>query len=329
MKNLFLSQLKQKNDRNSTIDILKGIAIFLVVLGHLIQNQIPNYDNNYIFKFIYSFHMPIFMIIAGFLACLSNNKSFKKLVIEKFIYLVIPFLSWHLFNYYSSQEDITLIQHMINLIKAPDYGLWFLWVLWVLFISFYFFTKINLQSIKLIYVILLISIIPLSKFLGFNLLKWYSIFFYLGVILAIYKNSLMVIFNSLMTKKYFKTILIVLFFVLLNYWSRDQIHFFLNSFILFYLFKGLMAILGSLVLLIIVIKFKKELFPLQIVGSYTFSIYIIHFQIIKLVEFSNINIELYKFIVIFISIIIYKILKKIPIIDILFFGIISNNKAKK
>ena len=46
--------------RDSRIDSLKGLAILLVVIGHILQNTIINYDDNFFFRLIYSFHMPFF-----------------------------------------------------------------------------------------------------------------------------------------------------------------------------------------------------------------------------------------------------------------------------
>lgn len=53
------------HSRNSFIDFLRGIAIFLVLWGHSIQklSQGSNIDffNDKIFIWIYSLHMPLFM----------------------------------------------------------------------------------------------------------------------------------------------------------------------------------------------------------------------------------------------------------------------------
>lgn len=62
--------MKERNliNRNSTIDGLRGIAIMLVVIGHVIQYVFsPNtFDDNLLFRVIYSFHMPLFMFISGY-----------------------------------------------------------------------------------------------------------------------------------------------------------------------------------------------------------------------------------------------------------------------
>ena len=55
--------------RNRKIDVLKGIAIILVVLGHVIVGYYDTlyYQTNLIFKICYSFHMPLFIYISGYL----------------------------------------------------------------------------------------------------------------------------------------------------------------------------------------------------------------------------------------------------------------------
>lgn len=50
-------------------DSLKGLLILLVVLGHAIQITLgAECDNNHLWNLIYSFHMPAFMAISGYLA---------------------------------------------------------------------------------------------------------------------------------------------------------------------------------------------------------------------------------------------------------------------
>lgn len=46
--------------RIDSLDILKGIGIILVVVGHMIGNQL------YIRPWIYAFHMPLFFMVSGY-----------------------------------------------------------------------------------------------------------------------------------------------------------------------------------------------------------------------------------------------------------------------
>ena len=57
-------------EREKWVDAVKGLAIYLVILGHAIQyatSQDYNYAGNSIFQIIYSFHMPLFMMMSGYL----------------------------------------------------------------------------------------------------------------------------------------------------------------------------------------------------------------------------------------------------------------------
>lgn len=50
----------QEAKRYAWVDCMKGIGIFLVALGHI-------YKDNYVGQWIYSFHMPLFFMLSGFL----------------------------------------------------------------------------------------------------------------------------------------------------------------------------------------------------------------------------------------------------------------------
>ena len=64
--------MKDNNTRLVYFDMLKLFAIFLVIVGHCAQYLLSSspYDEP-LYVYIYSFHMPLFMIISGFF-------SFKK-----------------------------------------------------------------------------------------------------------------------------------------------------------------------------------------------------------------------------------------------------------
>lgn len=69
--------------RDKRLDILKGIAIILVVIGHNIQFMKGNtyaqgdFFSNPVFSIIYTFHMPAFMLVSGYLFYLAS-KSIKQ-----------------------------------------------------------------------------------------------------------------------------------------------------------------------------------------------------------------------------------------------------------
>lgn len=79
--------------RNPVFDLLKFFAIFLVLWGHAIQHLHPSsYADNSMYRFIYSFHMPLFMMIVGYFSGSVMNLTFRELVLKKGRQLIVPSL---------------------------------------------------------------------------------------------------------------------------------------------------------------------------------------------------------------------------------------------
>lgn len=83
--------------RDPRIDFAKGVLIVLVVLGHCIQISYAGsneFYSNWLFKLIYSFHMPAFMLISGWLFYSSRNKAYSKIAVAKLQQIGIPFIAF-------------------------------------------------------------------------------------------------------------------------------------------------------------------------------------------------------------------------------------------
>ena len=111
------------NNRDTTLDIAKGLLIILVVLGHAIQysfgteyTQSREFFSNIVFKTIYSFHMPLFMLISGYLFHNSNKKDFKTLMVSKLIAIGIPMISTPLLLFAS----LSFARSGISRIQGPQ-----------------------------------------------------------------------------------------------------------------------------------------------------------------------------------------------------------------
>ena len=76
------------------IDILKLFTIYLVIWGHAIMHFQPNYGDSTIFQLIYSFHMPLFMMLSGYFAVSSMELDVKTFFVKKFRQLLLPCISW-------------------------------------------------------------------------------------------------------------------------------------------------------------------------------------------------------------------------------------------
>ncbi len=82
--------------RNTRIDMLRGIAVILVMAGHgiglLIQKGLvsPNSGGG-IYDAIYSFHMPLFFLISGYVYQCNHEKAVN-IVLRNVITFYIPYL---------------------------------------------------------------------------------------------------------------------------------------------------------------------------------------------------------------------------------------------
>ncbi len=89
--------------RSLLVDVLRGLSIALVVLGHTDEGMLHRFWWNgsmtgYRIKFfIYSFHMPAFFFVSGIFLCASVQKRGGwRFTIEKLRTMIYPYLLWGL-----------------------------------------------------------------------------------------------------------------------------------------------------------------------------------------------------------------------------------------
>ena len=85
--------------KNMTIDVVKGIGILLVVYGHIIQRTVlpqgGDFFLNPVFKIIYTFHMPLFVGISGYLLAGSlGRRRIPEVFYSRVRGLLVPYLAW-------------------------------------------------------------------------------------------------------------------------------------------------------------------------------------------------------------------------------------------
>lgn len=145
--------------RNPKIDQAKGLAIFLVVMGHVLNFCFygDNASNSFCYKIIYSFHMPLFMFLSGMVvkdSCL-NLKNIGMDLNKRFRTLVVPMLVIGLIYAYSF--GYTIIEFFKEYNKL---GYWYLMALFSLYVLFRLYSlvihkikKINLTREILVWVV--------------------------------------------------------------------------------------------------------------------------------------------------------------------------------
>lgn len=81
--------------RQISFDLTKLFAIFIVLWGHSVQFMGGgDFWTNPVFEFIYSFHMPLFMVISGYFFSSGLRYSFGEIFKKKITQLLLPVLSW-------------------------------------------------------------------------------------------------------------------------------------------------------------------------------------------------------------------------------------------
>ena len=192
------------------VDNLKFFGILAVVLGHI---------SSPFGGFIFSFHMPLFFIIAGFFIKFDLSikdfivKDFKRLMIPYFIFAILGFvleivkryvLHREKLNYIEEASGIFIWMDMESLINTYAFVLWFLPTL--------FFAKIILYIVKNYIKNLLVQLFIVSI--------CFSISFYINLPFAIDNamNALVYVFIGNMFFKYYdnQKIFYILPFILIG-----------------------------------------------------------------------------------------------------------------
>ena len=129
----------EKHKRIEWVDIAKGIAIILVVIGHVGSSYGSEglYKNSFLLnftnRFVYSFHMAAFMFISGFL---FKNKGDKKQQIKAILisygvpYIFFSGVWWGFKTVLSSLVNTKL--SFWDLVLTPVFPISFMWFIYAL-----------------------------------------------------------------------------------------------------------------------------------------------------------------------------------------------------
>ncbi|MDR6583820.1 acyltransferase family protein [Herbaspirillum frisingense] len=131
--------------RTQWVDKAKGLGILLVVVGHSSQYLYSNKAANILSAGIYSFHMPLFFVLAGLFAESSLRKhGVRQFAIDKLQTILYPYLIWSLFEgsyryllgRITSFSDFVGLHRIAQIAYAPIYHYWFLYILLACFCAF-------------------------------------------------------------------------------------------------------------------------------------------------------------------------------------------------
>ena len=183
--------------RDLGIDALKGFAILLVVLGHAFELAdpglfVPNASfRHHLATFIYTFHMPLFIFLAGYVML-----GKKVRVGKSFLRLIVPFFAWMIVRFFIFFRNYGEIYRFVGR------GVWGmegapLWFLWTLFTCYLLLIVVQYagkywkygEELGFLGLFVLVNLVPTSV-LGVPQLQYYFLFFALGYLAAKYKDRI-------------------------------------------------------------------------------------------------------------------------------------------
>ena len=299
--------MKKNIDWSLLIKFLNVFGIILVVLGHSgnTESFVMSSYFGHIIRWIYSFHMPLFFFISGFLFYYTYDSFVKRKVIysikKKAIRLLFPYciigcivwgIKFVMQNFVSSSLVKFNIKGVLGSFLSPQAlssplgYLWFIFTLFIIFLIIFclLWGRKNIGAkysfcITLSCISLLAS--PFLKSIDFLNLKgvsYYIFFFSIGVLFCMIKE-LFPIVSYFLNNKLTLTLLFCL-----SVFSNTVDETFLGN-----LFSSIIGILFSLSLGIILIKISSIKKFVLFLSSYTYSIYLLHWFGQYLVKIPYVN----------------------------------------
>lgn len=218
-----------KGKRIEYIDQIKGLAIFLVVLAHIMAWTYQSWEVALQHKsvapmlwwrIIYSFHMPLFFCVSGYLC--SIKKGYTTFVKNKIKTLIIPFVSFF------------ILSGVINKSLTYGGGPWFLKTLFI-FVMIYAISHLLLkiarsQNSLILIIVMLILFLAIRRgvyYLNSEILKeiidirHLSNFNYTGFLLGVFLKEFKYIYEKIKKEKAFSFFIIIyiVLFVLKLQWN--------------------------------------------------------------------------------------------------------------
>ncbi len=190
--------------------ILQGWTMLWVVIGHAFLGEAGNGPNweNALFHFAYSFHMPLFILISGwlFFATRLTKKvdgreyTYSSIIKDKTVRLLLPGLFFSVFAFgvkllfpgeVARQAVLSFndISHAyLYPIDNPFLELWFIVVLFILFLCFPLWKFVIKNKITMWIMMLILLVLhyyhPQTKFLSIDRVCEHALWFYIGILLC-------------------------------------------------------------------------------------------------------------------------------------------------
>lgn len=213
---------KNKRQYFNEINIMRGMAVLCVVIGHSFNSTATPTFLGFVKSFVYCFHMPAFFFISGFLEG-ENKRNFsekkqvivkkaKRLMVPYFFLTVISVLLKLLFGAFARNplNYSTVVVDVLIGRNNPNGGLWFLYALFIISVFGILFDTINRTSLTCaMFVIYMLNMVAFkqSEYIVAFFFNYAWIYFMGGIVRKYFYNKLKS--SELIVSLYGKAIVIV------------------------------------------------------------------------------------------------------------------------
>lgn len=291
--------LHNAHARNPYWDIVKAIAMILVVAGHaltLVYGENEDCYRTFLWKFIYSMHMPLFMIVSGYFFQYSLRKNACSIIRKRFVQLLLPIIVISIADYFINyfHPPVRWPETFIDLYARYLSSLWFLRALFYCSVIVLAGNKVFKDSPLFYTIVIILSILIPEKFHSDGTQAMIP-FFIFGYYFNTY-NLERVFLNK---KKPVFIITSVTYLLLLFFMNSDAVWYFngvsifngklpIGLHLIYDVFRMIIGIVGSL----FVLQLTEILYRcsrncpvcshLAQIGMHTLWIYIIHSYMLRL-----------------------------------------------
>ncbi|MBO5865872.1 MAG: acyltransferase family protein [Bacteroidaceae bacterium] len=276
--------------REIWLDYLKCIAVFLVVWGHILLNCVTNDLKYNVAGIIYAIHIPLFLVISGYLITDKPISATLKIIFKRFI---IPYIVWCIIMslFYLGKKRLTNIDLLVeNIIAIKDGILYdFLWFIKAYSLSYFLYQILKFKTLYRAIIGIVVLVVLNLMFLN---IKPFSQLFSL----TLYTYTFISL--SSLIKDYIKSITVyqglgcLLLFVLLSPFITWENNYFNMSFAVLYenskwyifIVRLLIGISASLFLISLKCLFDEQRLSISIIpkiGEHTISIYLLQTLLVE------------------------------------------------
>ena len=143
------------------IDYAKGIAIALVVLGHVdlgivsagLADETSELYLSAIDRFVYTFHMPVFFFVGGLFAARLRTRPIAKTAVTLACTIVYPYFVWASAQellglcFRSYTNHTTALRDLAMIAVRPPMQFWFLYVYFLIVVTYTLLSKARVSRL--------------------------------------------------------------------------------------------------------------------------------------------------------------------------------------